>query len=198
MTDTTTPLSVDDAIAQVQAVLTQLQTQAAVAPATVLPDGTPGPVAAGELIESAWGNAVVNTLKRSVGCSYWQSNQAFTAGLTAQVVWPVRNYDTASPSMNAPGGNTFTVPLDMAGSWSITATMLSQPGAPTATCTLTLNTNPALQLQPAAVILAGQTLGTLTWTGSLQGGHQFSFNFYNAHPGGLNLAVQMEARWLGF
>jgi len=33
-----------------------------VSPATVNPDGTPGLVAAGELIEAAWGNAVANTI----------------------------------------------------------------------------------------------------------------------------------------
>ena len=34
-----------------------------VVPASVNPDGTPGAVASGELIESAWGNAVANTMQ---------------------------------------------------------------------------------------------------------------------------------------
>jgi hypothetical protein len=35
------------------------------APTSVNPDGSPGPVAPGELIESAWGNAVSNELQRT-------------------------------------------------------------------------------------------------------------------------------------
>lgn len=67
MTDTApAPLSVVDAIARVEAVLAQLKAVEAQPFAAVLPDGRPDHVAAGELIESAWGNAVVDTLARLV------------------------------------------------------------------------------------------------------------------------------------
>lgn len=53
-----------DDVARLRALVTQLDQLLgpAPAPASVNPDGTPGPVAAGELIESAWGNAVASTI----------------------------------------------------------------------------------------------------------------------------------------
>jgi len=69
MTDTPAPdtttatMTVDEAISQVADVLAQLRATQAVPAAAVDPDGYPSHVAAGELIESAWGNAVVDTLR---------------------------------------------------------------------------------------------------------------------------------------
>lgn len=67
MTDIDTPpppaMSVADAIAQVTEVLAALRAAEAPSPlAATDADGFPGAVAAGELIESAWGNAVRSKL----------------------------------------------------------------------------------------------------------------------------------------
>jgi len=55
----------DDELVRFRALVAQLNDMvAAPSPlAAVNPDGTPGLVAAGELIESAWGNATSNTIK---------------------------------------------------------------------------------------------------------------------------------------
>lgn len=55
--------------------LEQLLTAPVVAPLSVNPDGTPGHVAAGELIESAWGNAVSDTLTGVIAINTTQNTR---------------------------------------------------------------------------------------------------------------------------
>lgn len=62
MTDTDTRALVADAIDQVSAVLAELRAAQAAPFAATDPSGNPGAVAAGELIESTWGNAVAITV----------------------------------------------------------------------------------------------------------------------------------------
>jgi hypothetical protein len=62
----TTEADTSVALLRLEAVLDRLErlglTAPEVTPASVNPNGTPGPVAAGELIESAWGNAVADSI----------------------------------------------------------------------------------------------------------------------------------------
>ena len=111
-------------------------------------------------------------------------------------MWAAANYDPAG--MTNPGGSTFVVPANRGGTWAIVADIFSNPGAPTVTCNLGLTTNPALQVMPSAIILAGQRAATLAWVGKLAATTAFSFNFYNGHPTAVTLQARMEARWLAF
>jgi hypothetical protein len=81
MTLTEQPTTIDDAIARVSAVLDELRAAQVTPMATPSnPDGSPGNVAAGELIESAWGNATANTIGKL------KLAQRYTAGLSLPLV----------------------------------------------------------------------------------------------------------------
>jgi len=83
-TDTAAPLTVAEAMAQVATILDGLRALEAAPAAAVTADGYPGNVAAGELIESAWGNAVVTGFSKSgiviAGTAAGASNIAVGAG----------------------------------------------------------------------------------------------------------------------
>ena len=78
----TTTTDIDNAIARVAAVLAELREarDAEVTPAAINADGSPGTVAAGELIESAWGNATANTIGKLKGA------QRYSAALSLALV----------------------------------------------------------------------------------------------------------------
>lgn len=94
--------------------------------AAVLPNGLPGPVAAGELIESAWGNAVSTSMtmvnEKRPYCKFMSAgtlvqpsvNQALTCGPGATSVVDPNN-------MLGPNGGGLTIPAGWGGLWHFTA-----------------------------------------------------------------------------
>ena len=81
-----------------------------ITPSSVLPGGWPGPVAAGELIESAWGNAVatkIDFLRINVE-QHDTLGALFSAGRASNTNVPVNTWGTAA---------TVTIPSAAAGSY---------------------------------------------------------------------------------
>lgn len=87
----------------------------AVSAAAVNPDGTPGHVAAGELIESAWGNAVVDTLTMLRGVGVYTGTFAVGAGQAPIITWTGEAYDTDGYHVSA--ANDIVIPANRAGTY---------------------------------------------------------------------------------
>jgi hypothetical protein len=113
----------DTAVARLEAILERLERLGLAPPtpgqqAAVNPDGTPAPVVSGELIESAWGNAVsdsITELRRFHGVLGASSGQTIANATEAPISW------TEQWDSNAyfGGGSTITIPTGLSGTYGI-------------------------------------------------------------------------------
>lgn len=151
--------------------------------------------APGSAIQSAWAQSISTWVSRQRGCLFSQAGQTFNGGTAGTITWGVETFDP--DGMGAVGNPTLTIPANQGGTWAITCAVKSTPGAPSAACNLTLNTNPGRQVSITEVLLAGQLHATLSVPGIyLAGGAQFSVTFGNNHPTAVILVAEIEARWV--
>ena len=70
-------------------------------------------VATGELIESTWGNAVVDTLTTLHGCSIGHTGQAIPTSTTAAIAWNFEGWDT--DNYHTPSATQVVIPDNLRG-----------------------------------------------------------------------------------
>jgi hypothetical protein len=102
----------------------------------VNPDGTPGFVAPDELIESAWGNAVVDTLVTQRGVGLFTGTFAVGAGLAPTITWTGEAFDT--DGYHVASANDIVIPAKRGGVYVIQCQIATDTGV-TAVTDLILN-----------------------------------------------------------
>jgi hypothetical protein len=150
---------------------------AALPRAATNPDGSPGSVAAGELIESAWGNAVATWLNRRTGCGLQQTGQSIPNGATVDVTWPVESYDT--DGFHAAGSAVIQVPTNLDGVYAISA-VIDAGGGLNGNSTLIIDVNSGFAIFPS-YILSSNRNGAVSAVIACSAGTQIRVRMYNGH-----------------
>jgi len=181
-----------DEVRALVARLDQLLTGAVTPFAAVNPDGTPGHVAAGELIESAWGNAVVDSLYPWKGVGVVNTNVAVPSFGQPSVIWVSKSFDTDNYWTT---GEFLTIPAKRGGIYVATADVLMSTAA-TAVGDMVIDrlNGPTGTGIWFGYIPIAKTRITWTAVSQAQPGDQFRVRVYNPNGAAVTMSVQL-AMW---
>lgn len=186
-----TDLAVVDRLARLEDLVGRLEAVAGlveVTPAAVNPDGTPGPVAAGELIQASWGNAVVDTLNRRVGVGlFLGTNLSVPVGSNPAIAYDGEAYDT--DNFHAPSATDLIIPANRAGVYTITYTVVTTT-ATTGNCLVRIVVKGSAIKQNT--IVTGQSIASVSYTGPFAVGDHVQTTFWNAGTGAIFIAPSVE------
>lgn len=198
---TTTPLTLEDAIAQVSAVLESLRAAEVAPRAPVLPNGLPGPVAAGELIEAAWGNAVVTSMtmvndKRPYVRFQSTTNNAPPSTNNRLTLTPVGNVYDPNAMI---GGSGITIPAGWPGIWHVSAAYAWGSNGSAAEADGWIEDATPVRFGTVRSIVHA-TKGTIAATSAvipMAAGQQISFWCYHLNASATPVTVTVSATWVG-
>lgn len=193
MTDTLTPLELVDAgtVARLEQILARMEALTGESVMPLAGDTLPARVAAGDLIQSAWGNAVVDTLTVRVGVGVWLSAQSVPAGTNPPIAWINENYDT--DNFHVPNATDLIIPAGRAGVYAATL-QLNTPGAVTANSLVRLIVPPApggTTIYQATMVV-GQQIAAVSYVGPMAVGAHVSATFWNAGAAAVFVAGTLE------
>jgi len=189
MTDTAL---VDDRLTRLESLVARMEQLggidlSSIMPTSVNPDGTPGPVAAGELIESAWGNAVQQTLMLRRGVGLNTPSQSIQPGTNPLIAWTAEAYDT--DNYHVPNSTDIVIPTNRPGVYGISLNM-------TTTGAVSANSLVRLLLPGGAIrqsiIVTGQSIGSVSYIGPLSVGQIVQASFWNAGAGAVFVGCAIE------
>jgi len=178
-----------DEIRALAARLDQLLATGVTPAAAVNPDGTPGHVAAGELIESAWGNAVVDSIYPWHGVGVVNTNVAVPSFGQPSVIWVSKSFDTDNFWTT---GEFLTIPANRGGIYVASADVLMSAAA-TAPGDMVIdrvNGPTGTGIWIGYIPTAKQRI-TFNAVSQAQPGDQFRMRVYNPNGAAVTMSVQL-------
>jgi len=143
--------------------------------AAVNPDGSPGNVVPDELIESAWGNAVVERVNTMRGVGLTQSGQLVANGASADWSFDAEAFDT--DNYHNAGSSVVTIPASRDGSYAMTAKFHTSAVVGGGPVQVSIYNGAALDV--SGFVMVGQNLGFAVSVNSLPAGRTLRVNLYN-------------------